>query len=65
MSMPVILRSRRAMGDLEEIWNYIACDSDSRADRWLERIDKVFHDGIRIVRILHGARQIPRLFGRG
>ncbi len=38
--MPVILKSPRAKSDLVEIWNYIAEDSEARADAFIDRIDR-------------------------
>ena len=40
--MPVIVRSPRAKSDLVEIWDYIAEDSEARADAFIDRIDKKF-----------------------
>ncbi len=38
--MPRIVRTPRAKVDLLEIWNYIARDSPTQADRFVERIDR-------------------------
>ncbi|MFZ4699440.1 MAG: type II toxin-antitoxin system RelE/ParE family toxin [Candidatus Methylumidiphilus sp.] len=40
--MPVIIKRPRAKSDLVEIWDYIAEDSEARADSFLDRIDKKF-----------------------
>ena len=40
--MPVIIKSPRAKSDLVEIWDYIAEDSEARADAFIDRIDKKF-----------------------
>ncbi|MDD2769009.1 MAG: type II toxin-antitoxin system RelE/ParE family toxin [Methylococcus sp.] len=40
--MPVIRKSSRAKSDLIEIWEYIAEDSEVRADAFIDRIDKKF-----------------------
>jgi len=41
--MPVILRRPRALSDLAEIWDYIADDSEERADGFVALIDARFH----------------------
>ena len=40
--MPVVIKRPRAKSDLVEIWDYIAEDSEARADAFIERIDKKF-----------------------
>jgi len=40
--MPVIIKSPRAKSDLIEIWDYIAEDSEARADAFIDSIDKKF-----------------------
>jgi toxin ParE1/3/4 len=95
--MPVILKRPRAQSDLVEIWDYIADDSEARADAFLDRIDQKFRtlaqrpglgrardelaeglrsfpvgryvvfyrplpEGIEIVRVLHGARDLTAAF---
>ena len=40
--MPVIVKRPRAKSDLIEIWDYIAEDSEARADAFIDRIDKKF-----------------------
>ena len=37
--MPQITRRPLALGDLEDIWFYIASDSIAAADDWLDKID--------------------------
>ena len=91
--MPIIVKSPKAKADLIEIWDYIADDSEIRADAFIQTIDKKFHilviepllgvardeieaelrsfpvgryvifyrrisDGIEIIRVLHGARDL-------
>ena len=91
--MPIIVKSPKAKVDLIEIWDYIADDSEIRADAFIQTIDKKFHilvkkhllgiasdeieadlssfpvgryvifyrrisDGIEIIRVLHGARDL-------
>jgi toxin ParE1/3/4 len=95
--MPRILIRPRAQIDLAEIWDFIAEDSQARADSFLDRLDQDFHciahnphigrardelspnlrsfpfgryvifylvlaDGIEIVRVLHGARNLDVIF---
>lgn len=48
---PVIRRSLQSLADLEEIWAYIARDSEFQADRWIRRIEEriqhlALHNGI-------------------
>jgi toxin ParE1/3/4 len=38
--MPIIVKSPRAKADLTEIWDYIADDSESRADAFIDTIDR-------------------------
>jgi len=38
--MPIILKRPRAKSDLSEIWDYIAEDSEARADSFVDRIDQ-------------------------
>jgi len=40
--MPVIIERPRAKTDLAEIWDYIADDSEARADAFVEKIDETF-----------------------
>ena len=40
--MPVILKRPRALSDLAEIWDYIADDSEERADALVDTIDRKF-----------------------
>ncbi|MGH6836503.1 MAG: type II toxin-antitoxin system RelE/ParE family toxin [Methylocella sp.] len=98
--MPRILIRPRAENDLAEIWDFIAEDSQARADSFLDRIDQSFYDlagnpnigrargelspnlrsipfgryvifylalpdGIEIVRVLHGARDLNAIFHAG
>jgi len=95
--MPRILRRPRAQADLDEIWDFIADDSEERADSFIDLLDGKFQtlaqnpklgrtreelakglrsfpvghyiifylplaDGIEIVRVLHGARDLVALF---
>jgi len=95
--MPVIIKRPSVITDLAEIWNYIADDSETRADAFVDDIDRKFHvlagqpkigrardelveglrsfpvgryvifylamlDGVEIVRVLHGARDIDSIF---
>jgi toxin ParE1/3/4 len=95
--MPRIIIRPRAQIDLAEIWEFIAEDSQARADSFLDRLDQSFHglagnprigrargelspnlrsfpvgrhvifylalaDGIEIVRVLHGARDLDAIF---
>lgn len=95
--MPVIIKRPRAQIDLAEIWEYIADDSEARADAFIETIDQkykalaarpnmgrqrdeieeglrsfpvgryvIFYrpiaEGVEIIRILHGARDIDAVF---
>ncbi len=95
--MPRILIRPRAENDLAEIWDFIAEDSQARADSFLDRLDQSFYglarnpligrargelssnlrsfpfgryvifylalpDGIEIVRVLHGARDLDAFF---
>ncbi len=41
--MPRILKRPRAQADLAEIWDFIAEDSQARADSFLDRLDQSFH----------------------
>lgn len=41
--MPVIVKRPRALSDLAEIWDYIADDSEVRADTFIGAIDAKFH----------------------
>lgn len=41
--MPAIVKRPRAKTDLAEIWDYIADDSEARADDFVDRIDKKLH----------------------
>ena len=95
--MLVIVKSPRAKADLAELWDYIADDSEARADEFIETLDRKFRtlaerpnigrardelatglrsfpvgryvlfyrpipDGIEIVRVLHGARDVDAIF---
>jgi plasmid stabilization system protein ParE len=40
--MPVIIKCPRAGIDLAEIWDYIADDSEARADAFVETIEQKF-----------------------
>jgi toxin ParE1/3/4 len=95
--MPVIVKLPRAKSDLVEIWDYIADDSEARADAFIETVDGklrvlaarpnigrlrdglatglrsfpvgryvIFYrpipEGIEIVRVLHGARDLDTVF---
>ena len=94
-----IERTRQALQDLDEIWDYIGRESPAAADRVVRAIESTAHkladapligqpwpewapglrsfcalpypyvlfyrpldDGIRLMRILHGARDFPHLF---
>jgi plasmid stabilization system protein ParE len=56
-----------ASADLFEIWNYIAADSEESADRVecdLRRLHLVYNPTtapLRIIRILHGKRNLKRI----
>ena len=98
--MPRILIRRLASIDLADIWDFIAEDSQARADSFLDRLDQIFNsmagnphigrareelsqnlrsfpfghyvifylalpDGIEIVRVLHGARDLSAIFRPG
>lgn len=41
--MPVIVKRPRVNADLGEIWDYIADDSEARADAFIDAIGKTFH----------------------
>jgi len=95
--MPIIIKRPRVLSDLAEIWDYIADDSEARADAFVATIDAKFQtlakqpgigrmrdelatglrslpigryvifylslaDGIEIIRVLHGARDIDTIF---
>lgn len=95
--MPIILKRRRVLGDLAEIWDYLADDGEARADAFLTMMDGKFQllsehpalgrrreelapglrsfpagryvifylpvpNGVDIVRVLHGARDIETIF---
>ena len=95
--MPVIIKLDRAKSDLVEIWDYVADDSEARADAFVDMIDQkllalasspgmgrardeiaeglrsfpvgryvIFYrpipEGVEIVRVLHGSRDIDVLF---
>lgn len=36
----LVIRSRQCVLDLEEIWSYIAQDSEWHADRWIRRLNE-------------------------
>jgi toxin ParE1/3/4 len=40
--MPIIVKLPHAECDLVEIWDYIADDSEARADAFIDRIDRKF-----------------------
>jgi len=40
--MPIIIKRPRVESDLLEIWDYIADDSEARADAFIDTIDKKF-----------------------
>lgn len=96
--MARIRRTAQSRRDYTDIWDYIAADNQSAADRLIESFDEalellveapgigrrceelapslrsfpvgnylIFYrpltDGIELIRVLHGARNIPRLFG--
>ena len=98
--MPIIVKLPRAKTDLVEIWDYIADDSEARADAFIETIDQKFHalarrpnmgrlrdelaeglrsfpvgryvifyrpipEGVEIVRVLHGARDLDSILQSG
>ena len=95
--MPVIIKRPRARSDLAEIWDYIADDSEARADAFIDTLDERFQtlaaspgmgrlrddlaeglrsfpvgryvifyrtvpEGVEIVRVLHGARDLNAVF---
>lgn len=95
--MPIVRKRPRAFSDLADIWDYIAEDSEERADafvatidgkirilashplmgrprdelvsdlrRWPVGSDVIFYrplaDGVDIIRVLHGAREIEVAF---
>ncbi len=95
--MPQVTRRPLAEADILEIWDYIADDSLTAADRWVDHIDEQFRvlatqpsmgrardelapdvrsfpfgryvifympldDGIDVVRVLHGARDVDAVF---
>jgi toxin ParE1/3/4 len=97
--MPRVELTSLARADLEDIWAYIAKDSESAADRLIDQIHErcvvfasqpeaatpadrfqaglryfavgnyvVFYraeqDGILLIRVLHGARNLEELFGQ-
>ena len=41
--MSIIVKSPKAKADLIQIWDYIADDSEIRADAFIQTIDKKFH----------------------
>ena len=96
--MATLRLSEPAELDLTEIWDYIARDNPSAADRYLDRIQEHCHDlaessrlgrlrpelapglrsspfqshvvfyeeredGIEVIRVLHGARDVPAILG--
>ena len=95
--MSQVTRRPLAEADILEIWDYIADDSLTAADRWVDHLDEQFRvlatqpsmgrardelapdvrsfpfgryvifympldDGIDVVRVLHGARDIDAVF---
>lgn len=96
--MPGTRISPRAKADLIEIWSYIAKDSETNADAFIDRLQegsagppaglgapergvgtgdsdlpfgryiifyRVVRKAVEIVRVLHGARDIPSIFEGG
>jgi toxin ParE1/3/4 len=98
--MAIIVQRPRAKSDMAEIWNYIAVDSEARADEFIDLLDRKFQilahsprigrprselaedlrsfvvgryvifylplpNGIELVRVLHGARDIETAFESG
>ena len=96
--MALVRRRPAAIADIFEIWDFIAEDRVSAADRWIDLLDQQFQllatqpmlgrtrdelgpgirslpfgrylifylaqpDGIDVIRILHGARDIASHFG--
>ena len=51
--MPIIVKRPKALGDLAEIWDYIADDSVERADAFITTIDAKFQT---LVDFLHDRR---------
>lgn len=41
--MPSIVQRPRALADLAEIWDYIADDSEERADAFIDLLDRKIH----------------------
>ena len=41
--MPLILKRPRAQADLDEIWDFIAEDSEERADSFIDALDAKLH----------------------
>lgn len=41
--MPPIVQRPRALADLAEIWDYIADDSEERADAFIDLLDRKIH----------------------
>ena len=97
--MPQVTRRPLAETDILEIWDYIADDSLTAADRWVDHLDEQFRvlatqpmmgrardelapgvrsfpfgryvvfyvpldEGIDVVRVLHGARDIDAVFNQ-
>jgi toxin ParE1/3/4 len=95
--MPIIIKRPSARTDLIEIWDNIADDSEARADKFIDDLDRKFQvlarkpnlgrlrdelakdlrgfpfgryiifflplaDGIELVRVLHGARDLDAIF---
>ncbi len=95
--MPIIVKRPKALSDLAQIWDYIADDSEERADAFIATIDAKFQtlsqhpamgrrreelapalrsfpvgrylifyvpltNGVDIVRVLHGSRDLAALF---
>jgi toxin ParE1/3/4 len=95
--MPIIVKRPKALNDLTQIWDYIADESEERADAFIATIDGKFQtlsqypamgrrredlapglrsfpvgrylifyvaltNGVDIVRVLHGSRDIATLF---
>lgn len=40
--MPIVVKRPKALGDLAQIWDYIADDSEERADAFIATIDAKF-----------------------
>jgi toxin ParE1/3/4 len=47
MSTPLIVQRPQAITDLAEIWDYIADDSEGRADTFIDLLDRKIHALVR------------------